>query len=210
MFFLGSITREKEASSGVFYCPDCRDDCSYKRIQTMQHFILFIVPLPGQMVNDRVECASCGGRHDPDILAWNRDDLAAFMSHWQCKKCNGTNKPRAEFCAHCRAEFPFGQWAKATESRVNEPGLVATASEARRYLLENHPPEIPDELIAAALPKEYGPVESQKAGQRCFVFFCPADFCGVHTGTILACVMVPCSPDRQFQVAWNYDYAEDQ
>ena len=74
MIIIGTREIARKQASGVFFCPDCRQECPYVR-KTVQTFltVYFIPVIPLGKGTEHVECRSCHQAFVPDVLTLSRD-----------------------------------------------------------------------------------------------------------------------------------------
>ena len=69
MIIWGSRSREKEISSGQFYCPNCDTLRPYKFKRVGKYFTLYFIPLfETQKLGEYVECQYCHQTFEPKVL----------------------------------------------------------------------------------------------------------------------------------------------
>lgn len=70
MFFIfGTRVRQKEISSGNFYCPHCRTQRAYKLMSVGQYFSLYFIPIFRiQDLGQQVVCQHCQQGYKPEVL----------------------------------------------------------------------------------------------------------------------------------------------
>lgn len=57
---------------GSFYCPQCRDTCSYEKKSVRRFFTLFFIPvIPLDQIGEYVECAGCAGTFKETVLSYD-------------------------------------------------------------------------------------------------------------------------------------------
>src|SRR5262245_11435130 len=70
MLIYGYRNRTIEQGTGIFQCPNCRDQRAYTRKKVVRYFTLFFIPLfPLGTLSEYIECQLCRRTYQPGIFA---------------------------------------------------------------------------------------------------------------------------------------------
>lgn len=104
MIIWGSTGRESTCGSGDFFCPSCRRDSEYAHQRVQRYFTLYFIPLfPMNTVGEYVQCYTCGGQYNTEILDIPRERIRAMIEPWVCQRCGNNNAAEYGECLSCRS-----------------------------------------------------------------------------------------------------------
>jgi len=86
MIIFGTQPSTSTVSTGMFFCPECQTESSYRQRRVKQNFSLFFVPvLPLSEVAQYIECTRCGGTFKNNVLDYRpaptSEDIEAEYKH---------------------------------------------------------------------------------------------------------------------------------
>jgi hypothetical protein len=162
MIIWGSRGREKEMSSGQFYCPKCATLRPYKFKRVGKYFTLYFIPLfETKKLGEYVECQHCHQTFNPEVLNLNptpqaeqplpvlkaeltTNEMAKSMSQNSitCSKCNRVNSAQNIVCSKCGVVLQTTMQSEATMPVVTNPSF-AEVMRLGDLFIESLKPSIP-------------------------------------------------------------------
>jgi hypothetical protein len=92
MIIWGSKGKEKLLSEGLFFCPKCRTDRSYKQKRVSKYFTFYFIPLfETKNLGEFVECQVCKSGYDPKILEPNSQGMLKVVASTRYSLLHGTS-----------------------------------------------------------------------------------------------------------------------
>lgn len=74
MIIFGSRTMPSTQNQGIFHCPRCSTQKSYRRISMNRWFTLYFIPvIPMGSAGEYIECTSCAGTYATEVLSYDPD-----------------------------------------------------------------------------------------------------------------------------------------
>lgn len=78
MIIYGTRGKNVEKGGGMFTCPRCATEQSYKHFEVKSYFTLYFIPLiPVGSSGEFLECAGCSGTYAPEVLTYDPEEERA-------------------------------------------------------------------------------------------------------------------------------------
>lgn len=105
---ISMVTVRSDMETGRFYCPNCRGDSNYVKLEASRWLAVWTYPVARFKVLGRyVKCLKCASEFSPMVAKLKRDHVEAILESWQCEVCRETNRPGLNACEKCKTKRPM-------------------------------------------------------------------------------------------------------